>query len=311
MTYDFAIAGGGIVGLSTALALSAKFPSAHIVLVEKEDDFALHQTGRNSGVIHSGIYYKPGSYKAFFCRTGNATMVRFCEEHGIAYDVCGKVIVATDVEELPALQRLYVRALENGLAVQKLTPEELKDREPHVRSVASLVLPSTGITDYRQVSLTYARLCSERGVVLMLGARVLSIRSVGGTHVLETTKGAIETKFLVNCCGLHSDRVARMSGADPEVRIVPFRGEYYELVPEKRYLVKHLIYPVPNPVVPISRRALHAHDRRQYPCRSQRGTQLQARRLYQDVFRPERHGRHVHVSWLLEPGGEARRLWME
>ena len=183
MTYDFAIAGGGIVGLSTALALSAKFPNARIVLVEKEDDFALHQTGRNSGVIHSGIYYKPGSYKAFFCRTGNTTMVRFCEEHGIPHDVCGKVIVATQADELPALERLYVRAQENGLAVQKLTPEELKEREPHVQSVGALVLPSTGITSFRQVSLTYARLAAERGVTLMLGARVLSIRTTGVTQV--------------------------------------------------------------------------------------------------------------------------------
>ena len=251
MVYDFAIAGGGIVGLSTAVALSTKFPDARIVLVEKEDDFALHQTGRNSGVIHSGIYYKPGSYKAFFCRTGNSTMVRFCQEHGIAHDVCGKVIVATHVEELPALQRLYVRAQENGLPVRKLTPEELKEREPHVHSVASLELPTTGITSFRQVSLTYARLAAERGVTLMLGARVLSIRATSGSQVLETTKGAIEAKFLVNCCGLHSDRVARMSGADPQVRIVPFRGEYYELTPEKRYLVKHLIYPVPNPSFPF------------------------------------------------------------
>ncbi|HYP06434.1 MAG TPA: L-2-hydroxyglutarate oxidase [Bryobacteraceae bacterium] len=252
MTYDIAIAGGGIVGLSTALALTSKFPHARIVLIEKEDEFALHQTGRNSGVIHSGIYYKPGSYKAFFCRTGNATMVRFCQEHGIPYDVCGKVIVAANVEELPALHRLHVRAQENGLEVHKLTPEQLKEREPHVHCVSALVLPSTGITSFKQVSLTYARLATERGATLLRGAQVLSIKTTGGaTQVLETTKGAIETKFLVNCCGLHSDRVARMSGADPQVRIVPFRGEYYELKPDKRYLVKHLIYPVPNPAFPF------------------------------------------------------------
>src|SRR5215203_6093426 len=197
MTYDFAIAGGGIVGLSTALALTGTFPNARIVLVEKEDEFALHQTGRNSGVIHSGIYYKPGSYKAYFCRTGNATMVRFCQEYGIPYDICGKVIVATEPEELPALERLYVRAQENGLAVEKLSPEQLKEREPHVRSVGSIVLPSTGITNFRQVSLTYARLAAERGATLMLGARVLKIRTTGLTQVLETSNGAIETKFLV------------------------------------------------------------------------------------------------------------------
>lgn len=251
MTYDIAIAGGGIVGLSTALALTSKFPDARIVLVEKEDAFALHQTGRNSGVIHSGIYYKPGSYKAFFCRTGNVTMVRFCQEHGIPYDICGKVIVATNVEELPALHRLHVRAQENGLEVQKLTPEQLKEREPHVHCVSALVLPSTGITSFKQVSLTYARLAAERGATLLLGTQVLGVRATGSTQVLETSKGAIETRFLVNCCGLHSDRAARMSGADPQARIVPFRGEYYELTPQKRYLVKHLIYPVPNPSFPF------------------------------------------------------------
>lgn len=251
MTYDFVVAGGGIVGLSTALALTEKFPSARIVLVEKEDAFGLHQTGRNSGVIHSGIYYKPGSYKAFFCRDGNASMVRFCQEHGIPYDVCGKVIVATETEELPALERLYVRAQENGLPVQKLTPEQLKEREPHVASVGALLLPSTGITSFKQVSLTYAKLAAARGVELMLGARVLSMRTIAGAQIIETRKGTVEAKFVVNCCGLHSDRVARMAGADPKVRIVPFRGEYYELTPEKRYLVKHLIYPVPNPAFPF------------------------------------------------------------
>jgi L-2-hydroxyglutarate oxidase len=251
MTFDFAIAGGGIVGLSTAMALTARFPNARVVLVEKEDEFALHQTGRNSGVIHSGIYYKPGSYKAFFCRTGNATMVRFCQEYGIPYDICGKVIVATEPEELPALDRLYTRAQDNGLAVQKLSPEELREREPHVRSVGALLLPSTGITSFRQVSLMYSKIASERGATLMLGTRVLKIRSFEGGQVLETTKGPVEAKFLVNCCGLHSDRVARMAGADPEVRIVPFRGEYYELTPQRSHLVKHLIYPVPNPAFPF------------------------------------------------------------
>ena len=251
MRYDYAIAGGGIVGLSTAVALNAKFPDARIVLIEKEDAFAEHQTGRNSGVIHSGIYYKPGSFKAFFCRDGNRTMVEFCQEHGIPYDICGKVIVATHVEELPALERLYNRAVENGLPVRKLSPEELREREPHVRSVKSIVLPTTGITNFRQVSLTYAKIAQERGVTLHLGTRLSGARTMPDGQVLQTSKGDIETKFVVNCCGLQSDRVARLTGADPKVRIVPFRGEYFELTPDKRHLVKHLIYPVPNPSFPF------------------------------------------------------------
>jgi len=246
--FDYAIVGGGIVGLSTALALTERFPQSRIVVIEKEEQFASHQTGRNSGVIHSGIYYKPGSFKAQFCREGNESMISFCREHGVPYDVCGKVIVATDASEIPALERLHTRAIENGLPVQRLTPEQLHEREPHVASVASLLLPSTGITSYRQVSLTYARLAEERGVELRLNTKVTAIR---GSHILETARGVIETRFLINCGGLHSDRIARMSGLDPGVRIVPFRGEYFELKPGKRDLVKHLIYPVPNPAFPF------------------------------------------------------------
>ncbi len=246
--FDYAIVGGGIVGLSTALALTERFPKSRIIVIEKEKQFASHQTGRNSGVIHSGIYYKPGSFKAQFCREGNESMIAFCRQYGVPYDVCGKVIVATDASEIPALERLHTRAIENGLPVQRLTPEQLHEREPHVASVASLLLPSTGITSYRQVSLTYARLIQERGVDLRLDTKVISI---GGNHVLETTRDAIETRFLINCSGLHSDRIARMSGLDPKVRIVPFRGEYFELKSEKRGLVKHLIYPVPNPAFPF------------------------------------------------------------
>lgn len=251
MTFDFAIVGGGIVGLSTAMALTERFPRSSVIVLEKENAFASHQTGRNSGVIHAGIYYKPGSLKAQFCREGNASMVAFCREHGIPYAVCGKVIVATDAEEIPALERLHTRALENGLPVERLTPEQVRDREPHVRSVAALLMRSTGITSYRQVSQTYARIAAERGAELRLGAQVLSIRAMQSSHVVETSGGAVEARVLINCGGLHSDRVARMSGYDPELRIVPFRGEYFELKPEKRSLVKHLIYPVPNPAFPF------------------------------------------------------------
>jgi L-2-hydroxyglutarate oxidase len=251
MTYDFAIVGGGIVGLSTAMALTERFPQSRVVLLEKENEFASHQTGRNSGVIHSGIYYKPGSFKAHFCREGNATMIAFCHEHGIPYDICGKVIVATDPSEIPALERLYTRAIENSLPVMRLSPEQLREREPHVASVASLLLPSTGITSFRAVSLKYAEIAAARGATLMLGVRATGMRTMQSTQVIETNRDAIEAKFLINCGGLQSDRLARMSGFDPHVRIVPFRGEYFELVPEKRYLVKHLIYPVPNPAFPF------------------------------------------------------------
>lgn len=249
--YDFAVIGGGIVGLSTALALTGRLPRSRVVLLEKESEFATHQTGRNSGVIHAGIYYKPGSLKAHFCREGNASMVAFCQEHGIPYDVCGKVIVATSQQEKPALERLYSRALENGLPIERLCPEALREREPHVRSVAALLLRSTGITSYRQVSLKYAELAEGRGVRLLRNTKVLSIRETPSGLALETTQGSIESKFLINCAGLQSDRIASMSGFDPEVRIVPFRGEYFELTPEKRYLVKHLIYPVPDPAFPF------------------------------------------------------------
>ena len=251
MTYDFAIVGGGIVGLSTAMALTDRFPKSRIVLLEKEDEFALHQTGRNSGVIHSGIYYKPGSFKAHFCRDGNETMVAFCREHGIPYDICGKVIVATNPGEVPALERLHARAVENGLPVTRLSPEQLREREPHVASVASILLPSTGITNFRAVSLKYAEIAAARDATLMLSTRVTGMQSLPDAQVIETTKGEIETRFLINCGGLQSDRLARMSGFDPQVHIVPFRGEYFELIPEKRYLVKHLIYPVPNPAFPF------------------------------------------------------------
>jgi L-2-hydroxyglutarate oxidase len=248
MVFDYAIVGGGIVGLSTALALIERFPKSRIVVIEKESQLASHQTGRNSGVIHSGIYYKPGSFKAHFCREGNSSMVAFCRDHGVPYDVCGKVIVAADASEIPALERLHSRAIENNLPVERLTREQLREREPHVAGVGALLLPMTGITSYRQVSLTYARLVQEHGAELRLQTKVVGIH---GDHVIETTHGEIHAKFLINCGGLHSDRIARLSGFDPKVRIVPFRGEYFELKPEKRGLVKHLIYPVPNPAFPF------------------------------------------------------------
>ena len=249
--YDFTIIGGGIVGLSSAMALGKRYPSARIVLLEKESNFAFHQTGNNSGVIHSGIYYKPGSFKAKFCAQGCRSMVRFCQEYDIAHEVCGKVIVATEENQLPQLENLYKRGLENGLEVTKLRAEEVEEIEPHVSCKAGLRVYTTGIADYKQVAQKYAELVKSQGGELLLNTRVEKIVKTRNGQVLETNNGTFETRFVINCAGLHSDRVAKLGQVDPQAKIVPFRGEYYELKPEKRYLVKHLIYPVPNPDFPF------------------------------------------------------------
>jgi (S)-2-hydroxyglutarate dehydrogenase len=249
--YDFAIVGGGIVGLSTAMALGKNYPKARILVIEKESNWAFHQTGNNSGVIHSGVYYKPGSFKAKFCRDGSRSMVEFCKEHGIDHDICGKVIVATNAQELPRLESLYQRGLENGIEVKRISPEEVKEIEPHVTSVGGIRVFSTGIVNYKQVCLKYAQLIQQQGGDLHLNTKVLKISPSGKNQVLETNKGNFETRFVINCAGLHSDRVAKLGGVEPQAKIVPFRGEYYELTPEKRHLVKTLIYPVPNPDFPF------------------------------------------------------------
>ncbi len=249
--YDFAIIGGGIVGLSTAMALGKRYPNARILVLEKESRWAFHQTGNNSGVIHSGIYYKPGSFKAKFCRDGSRSMVEFCQEHDIAHEVCGKVIVATDEQEIPRLENLYKRGLENGLEVKRISAEEVKEIEPHVTCVAGIKVFSTGIANYKQVCLKYAELIEKQGGELRLNTKVEKISRSGKNQVLETNNGTFETGFVINCAGLHSDRIAKLAKVDPQAKIVPFRGEYYELTPEKRYLVKTLIYPVPNPDFPF------------------------------------------------------------
>jgi len=249
--YDFVIIGGGIVGLSTAMALGQRDPDAKIAVLEKENDWAFHQTGNNSGVIHSGIYYKPGSDKARFCREGRDSMVKFCQDHGIDHEVCGKVIVATKQAELPLLENLYQRGLQNGLEVARLTAEAVTAIEPHVQCLAGIRVFSTGIANYRQVTQKYAEVASRQGSELFLNTRVQTIIETPQGQVIETSQGAFETRWVVNCAGLHSDRIAKLSNLDPQVKIIPFRGEYYELKPEKRYLVKHLIYPVPNPNFPF------------------------------------------------------------
>ena len=249
--YDFAIIGGGIVGLSTALALGKRYPKAKVLVLEKESSWAYHQTGHNSGVIHSGIYYKPGSLKAKLCREGNSLLIEFCQKHGIKYDICGKVIVATESEELPVLENIYQRGLANGLNVSKISAEEVREIEPHVSCLAGIKVPSSGIVNYKQVGQKYAELVEKGGGKLRLNTKVEKIIANGQGQVLETTQGAFEVKFAINCAGLFSDRMAKLGGVDPKAKIVPFRGEYYELRPEKRGLVRHLIYPVPNPNFPF------------------------------------------------------------
>jgi L-2-hydroxyglutarate oxidase len=249
--YDFAIVGGGIVGLSTAMALGERYPDTKILVLEKESQWAFHQTGNNSGVIHSGIYYKPGSFKAKFCREGCQSMVAFCQEHDIPHEVCGKVIIATQEKELPQLENLYQRGLQNGIQVARLTAEAVREIEPHVNCLAGVQVFSTGIADYKQVCQKYAELVRLQGGDVRLNTKVDRILEAPTRQVLETNNGTFETRFVINCAGLQSDRIAKLGGVDPQAKIVPFRGEYYELTPQKRYLVKGLIYPVPNPDFPF------------------------------------------------------------
>jgi L-2-hydroxyglutarate oxidase len=249
--YDFAIIGGGIVGLSVGMALGKQYPDCKILLLEKESQWAFHQTGNNSGVIHSGVYYKPGSFKAKFCRDGCQSMVEFCQEHDIPHEVCGKVIVATEEKELPLLENLYQRGLQNGIPVARIAAEEVKEYEPYVNCLAGIRVFSTGIADYKKVAQKYAELIEQQGGDLQLNTRVLKIRNTLQGQVVETNQGDFSARFVVNCAGLQSDRVAKLGGVNPQAKIVPFRGEYYELTPEKRYLVKGLIYPVPNPDFPF------------------------------------------------------------
>jgi len=250
-TYDYVVIGGGIVGLSTALHIGEKYPDARVLVIEKESAPAKHQTGRNSGVIHSGIYYKPGSFKATFAKAGAKSMVDFCRKHDIPHEVCGKVIVATRDSELPLLENLYQRGIQNDCPVEKVSAERVREIEPHVNCIAGVLVKSTGITSYKMVCEKYLELIEKAGGEAIFNHRVNRIHNRGSMKIVETDKGEFEAAFVVNCAGLHSDRVARMSGADPGAKIVPFRGEYFELVPEKRHLVNTLIYPVPNPDFPF------------------------------------------------------------
>ena len=250
--YDVAIVGAGIIGLATAMELSARYPRYRVTVVEKEAEPATHQTGHNSGVIHSGLYYRPGSYKANLCVSGVRALRDFCDNHGIKYELVGKVVVATGEEEMPALEALHQRGTANGVeGLEIIGPERLRELEPHASGIKALHCPKTGIVDYKEVSRAFATQMQENGVELLTRAKVLKVHRSGGHMQLETTRGDLQTTYLINCAGLYADAIVRMMGLASDVRIIPFRGEYYTIAPEKNHLVNGLIYPVPNPHFPF------------------------------------------------------------
>ena len=247
----YVVIGGGIVGLATAYRLTLDRPDAEVTLLEKEHRLAAHQTGHNSGVIHAGVYYRPGSLKARLCGAGNRSMVDFCTRHGVPVRVCGKLVVAADETELPRLRALHDRSVANGLDVRLLTGGEAAEYEPAVRCAGALHVASTGIVDFTAVCATLARLAERAGARIRLGVRVTAVTVRGREQVVGTSAGDVVADVLVNCAGLHADRVARLAGAPVPARIVPFRGEYFELRPERRELVRGLVYPVPDPRFPF------------------------------------------------------------
>jgi len=250
--YDALIVGGGIVGLATALQLQKEKPGLKLAVLEKENELARHQTGNNSGVIHSGVYYKPGSLKARNCIRGYELLLAFCREHHVPFELCGKVIVATEQHELPLLENLYQRGLQNGLnQIRRITPDEIKSYEPYVAGLAGIHVPYTGIVDYKRVAEMYGELIRAQGGEIFLGQKVTGLQESSNTLEVVTADRTFATRLLINCAGLYSDKIAALSFPQLNVRIVPFRGEYYKLRPEKEYLVRTLIYPVPDPNFPF------------------------------------------------------------
>lgn len=249
---EIAIIGGGIVGLATGLELTKRFPEVRLVIIEKEAFVAGHQTSHNSGVIHSGIYYKPGSLKAKLCVEGAADLLCFCQKYAVPYDVCGKVIIATSPSELPRLEELYRRGNANGLkGLQMLTAEQIREFEPHAAGIRGIHVPSTSIVDYRKVAEKYAELITCSGGTILLSHEVTALRRIGSNTIIETTGGLVEAQLVINCGGLQSDRISRMVKARLDLMIVPFRGEYYDIAAAKQTYVKGLIYPVPDPRFPF------------------------------------------------------------
>jgi L-2-hydroxyglutarate oxidase LhgO len=249
---DVIIIGAGIVGLATALEYTRRFPGRRLVVVEKEDRVAAHQTGHNSGVIHSGLYYKTGSLKARNCVAGCASMKRFCQEYSIPYEECGKLVVATSPEEVPRLEQLHQRGIANGVErTRMLSRYEFREIEPHCDGICALLVPSTGIVDYKDVAEKYAELIEHAGGEIVLRAKVVGLRDDGDANVVETTAGMFRASYVINCAGLYSDAITRLAGCNTDLEIVPFRGEYYEVKPERRYLIRNPIYPVPDPRFPF------------------------------------------------------------
>lgn len=250
--YDFTIVGAGIVGLSTAYKLSLVLPDAKILVLEKENKVAAHQTGKNSGVIHSGIYYKPGSYKAKNCINGRHQLVDFCNENGVNIDICGKVIVATEESELLRLDTIYRRGLENEIeGLEKIGPDELADIEPYAQGVGAIKVPCAGIVDYSGMCVELHNKISQNGGDVIFGEQVFNIKTEKDCLTVNTNKNSFNTGYVINCAGLYCDHVAKSAGVKSPIQIVPFKGEYYELMPEAEYLVNHLIYPLPHEDFPF------------------------------------------------------------
>ena len=255
--YDLTLIGGGILGLATALKVSAAHPNIRLLILEKEAQLARHQTGNNSGVIHSGLYYRPGSLKARSCVTGRKALIAFCDKNSVPYEICGKVVVATSQEELPRIEELHRRGIANGLqGLEIIEPERLKELEPHAIGIKGLYVPETGIIDYKKVADAYAEDIRNAGGDIRLSQRVVGILDRPDEIVLQTSGGDYRTKYLINCCGLQSDLVAKMmggasAGEQEEHRIIPFRGEYYKIAPARQFLVRNLIYPVSDPTFPF------------------------------------------------------------
>jgi (S)-2-hydroxyglutarate dehydrogenase len=249
---DLLIIGAGIVGLATALETTRRFPSMRVIVVEKEDRVAAHQTGHNSGVIHSGLYYRTGSLKARNCVAGAASMKRFCQENGVPYEECGKLVVATSEDELTRLKGLHERGKANGVpGLRWMTREEFRELEPHCEGLSALHVPSTGIVDYKLVAEKYAQLIQRAGGEIVLGALVVGLRAGNDGNIVETKAGTFRARYVINCAGLYSDAITRMAGLQTNLEIIPFRGEYYEIRPERRTLINNLIYPVPDPRFPF------------------------------------------------------------
>lgn len=251
MLYDYCIIGGGILGIATAREILRRRPDARLILIEKEHGLATHQTGHNSGVIHAGVYYKPGSLKARLCKAGAAATRQFCVENGIPFETRGKLIVATDANEVQRMEKLAVNAAQNGIAFEPLSATALREREPQINGMAALFVQESGIVDYRKICAVMASEIEKSGGTIVLGTAVTSLRETPDRVEIETGDGKVEARYVIACAGLQSDRLARAQGLAIDHQIVPFRGEYYDVRPEKRAIVHHMIYPVPDPALPF------------------------------------------------------------